>query len=71
MYKYVTLCMCLTTYAAEKEIPKPFIRPKPIIIYPPTTPAELLARQIILDKAFRDPKGAHIVVKDVHPKDVK
>jgi hypothetical protein len=67
MNRYILLLSCLSLYSSEQDPPKPIIRPREVIIYPPVTAAELLARQQILRDACNHPTGARITVKDKNP----
>lgn len=71
MNKYLLLLICPMACGIEKELPKPIIRPREVIIYPPTTAAEFLERRRVLTEALANPYGTHIIVKNQKPKDEK
>lgn len=55
--------------AAEKELPKPTIVPKSVIIYPPMTPAEFSQRRNTLREVITSRTASRIIVQDVKPQD--
>ncbi len=69
MNKYIVIIATFSIFGAEKELSKPIIHPREVIIYPPVTPAEFLERQRILRELMENPHGAKITVKNTLPKD--
>lgn len=69
MNRYMILLTCFSIFAAEKELPKPMVIPREVIIYPPTTPQEFLERRRILTDALTSPTLTRIIVKDRKPQD--
>lgn len=67
--KSLYIFLCLPVLCAEKEQPKPILRPREVIIYPPTTAEEFMERQRILRELMENPHGAKITVKNTLPKD--
>lgn len=59
---YLCFWFGFNLFGGEQQ--KPIVRPRTVIIYPPTTAAEFLERREKLKEAMNDPKGAHIVVKE-------
>lgn len=66
--KSLYIFLCLPVLCAEKEQPKPIIRPREVIIYPPTTPAEFIERRRILTDALTSSTLTRIIIKDAPKK---
>lgn len=62
------LFFSLSICGAEKDLPKPIIRPREVIIYPPTTVAEFMKRREILREVMLSTGIKNIVLKDEDPK---
>lgn len=67
MNRYILLFACFSTYCAEKELPKPIIVPRSVIIYPPMTPAEFSQRRNTLREVIKNRTPSRIMVQDVKP----
>lgn len=53
----------------DKELPKPMVIPKTVIIYPPQTAEEFLARKTVLRNVLDSHYPTRIIVKDKKPED--
>lgn len=67
MMRCIPFLVCIPIYCADKELPRPIVIPKTVIIYPPTTAAEFLERRRILTNALTSPTLVRIMVKDKKP----